>query len=219
MKNGWERAEYFCPGEPPRPPARTNERFGWTRPPFHDRVAVEHRRSAIGGDRRHDVVREARDRRPRRARACLRSRIDRPVGSVVYTQLVDERGHIVGDVTVTRLAADRFRVVTGAGAVDSDRGFLELNGASDRGRHGDLRGDRDLGPRRARGARVGNRADVSSARSGFAPRKSSSGLAQRITYCSRSASGSMRPAARCRSVGRARRQSRRSRWDTWRSTR
>ena len=54
------------------------------------------------------------------------NRIDRPVGSVVYTQLLDERGGIVGDVTVTRLADDRFRVVTGAGAVDSDRGFLEL---------------------------------------------------------------------------------------------
>jgi 4-methylaminobutanoate oxidase (formaldehyde-forming) len=57
------------------------------------------------------------------------ARIDRPAGSVVYTQLVDERGHVVGDVTVTRLADDRFRVVTGAGAVDSDRGFLELHGA------------------------------------------------------------------------------------------
>jgi 4-methylaminobutanoate oxidase (formaldehyde-forming) len=58
------------------------------------------------------------------------NRIDRPVGAVVYTQLVEEHGHIVGDVTVTRLAADRFRVVTGAAAVDSDRGFLELHGAS-----------------------------------------------------------------------------------------
>src|SRR5690242_16962927 len=58
------------------------------------------------------------------------NRVDRPVGSVVYTQLVDERGRIVGDVTVTRLAADRFRIVTGAGAVDSDRGFLELHGAA-----------------------------------------------------------------------------------------
>ena len=56
------------------------------------------------------------------------NRIDKPVGSVVYTQLLDDRGGIVGDVTVTRLADDRFRVVTGAGAVDSDRGFLELNG-------------------------------------------------------------------------------------------
>jgi glycine cleavage system aminomethyltransferase T len=58
------------------------------------------------------------------------ARIDRPVGSIVYTQLLDERGRIVGDVTVTRLAEERFRVVTGAGAVDSDRGFLELNGAA-----------------------------------------------------------------------------------------
>ena len=43
------------------------------------------------------------------------NRIDKPIGSVVYTQLLDERGGIVGDVTVTRLAEDRFRVVTGAG--------------------------------------------------------------------------------------------------------
>jgi len=56
-------------------------------------------------------------------------RIDRPVGSIVYTQLLDEHGRVVGDVTVTRLAEDCFRVITGAGAVDSDRGFLELNGA------------------------------------------------------------------------------------------
>jgi len=58
------------------------------------------------------------------------ARIDRPIGSVVYTQLLDDRGRIVGDVTVTRLAEDRFRIVTGAGAVDSDRGFLELHGAT-----------------------------------------------------------------------------------------
>src|SRR5207302_581651 len=45
--------------------------------------------------------------------------------------LLDERGRIVGDVTVTRLAEDRFRVITGAGAVDSDRGFLELNARGD----------------------------------------------------------------------------------------
>ncbi len=57
------------------------------------------------------------------------ARVDRPVGSIAYTQLLDERGRIVGDVTVTRLAEDRFRVITGAGAVDGDRGFLELHGA------------------------------------------------------------------------------------------
>ena len=59
-------------------------------------------------------------------RVCV-NRIDRPVGSVVYTQWCNSRGGIVADVTVTRLAPDRFRVVTGAGVVDSDLGWLELH--------------------------------------------------------------------------------------------
>ncbi len=59
------------------------------------------------------------------------NRIDRPIGAVVYTQLLDEDGGIVGDVTVTRLGDDLFRVVSGAGAVDSDRGFLELHSEGD----------------------------------------------------------------------------------------
>jgi 4-methylaminobutanoate oxidase (formaldehyde-forming) len=55
------------------------------------------------------------------------NRIDRLVGSVVYTQFLDDRGGIVADVTVTRLADTRFRVVTGAGTIDSDLGWLRLN--------------------------------------------------------------------------------------------
>ena len=46
--------------------------------------------------------------------------VDRPVGSVVYTQMLNPRGGIVADVTVTRLGAERFRVVTGAGTVAGD---------------------------------------------------------------------------------------------------
>jgi 4-methylaminobutanoate oxidase (formaldehyde-forming) len=50
--------------------------------------------------------------------------IDKPVGSVVYTQWCDERGGMVADVTVTRLAADAFRVVTGAGYLASEMAWL-----------------------------------------------------------------------------------------------
>jgi glycine cleavage system aminomethyltransferase T len=55
------------------------------------------------------------------------NRIDRPVGSVVYTQFLNDRGGIVADVTVTRLEDSSFRVVTGAGTLDSDLGWLRLN--------------------------------------------------------------------------------------------
>jgi 4-methylaminobutanoate oxidase (formaldehyde-forming) len=55
------------------------------------------------------------------------NRIDRPAGSVVYTQFLNDGGGIVADVTVTRLDDERFRVVTGAGTVDSDLGWLRLH--------------------------------------------------------------------------------------------
>ncbi len=134
-KNGWERADYFKPGEQWRRAGEEQRAFGWSRPPFHDRLAVEHAavRERMGiidmtSFGKLEVTGPG-------ALALLESvcgnRIDRPVGSVVYTQLLDRRGRIVGDVTVTRLADDRFRVVTGAGAVDSDRGFLELHADGD----------------------------------------------------------------------------------------
>ena len=59
-------------------------------------------------------------------RVCA-NRMDRLPGSVVYTQWCDRRGGIVADVTVTRLGDEHFRVVTGAGVVDSDLGWLQLN--------------------------------------------------------------------------------------------
>jgi 4-methylaminobutanoate oxidase (formaldehyde-forming) len=130
-KNGWERADYFQPGEPARRAGEDQRAFGWARPPWHDRVAVEH-----GAIRERAGILDMTSFGKLETsnldvlEAVCGARIDRPVGSVVYTQLLDERGRIVGDVTVTRLADDRFRVVTGAGAVDSDRGLLELHGAT-----------------------------------------------------------------------------------------
>ena len=77
--------------------------------------------------------RSARSRSPAggcgRPRAGLRQLVDRPVGSIVYTQFLNERG-IVGDVTVTRLSDDRFRVTTGSAAVDADPvGSACMNGS------------------------------------------------------------------------------------------
>jgi glycine cleavage system aminomethyltransferase T/glycine/D-amino acid oxidase-like deaminating enzyme len=130
-KNGWERADYFVPGEPSRRAGEDQRAFGWARPPWHDRVAVEHAamRERLGIIDMTSFGKLETSDLDVLERVCG-ARIDRPIGSVVYTQLLDDRGRIVGDVTVTRLAEDRFRVVTGAGAVDSDRGFLELHGAT-----------------------------------------------------------------------------------------
>ena len=51
-------------------------------------------------------------------------RVDKPVGSVVYTQLLNERGGIEADLTVTRLAEDRSRLVTGTAFGVHDAAWL-----------------------------------------------------------------------------------------------
>ena len=65
-------------------------------------------------------------------RVCA-SEMDRPVGRVVYTTVLDHRGGVVCDLTVTRLADDRFLVVTGGGSGPRDvawlRGLLPEGGA------------------------------------------------------------------------------------------
>jgi glycine/D-amino acid oxidase-like deaminating enzyme/glycine cleavage system aminomethyltransferase T len=129
-KNGWERPDWFRPGEPARRAGEDQRLVGWAKPIWFDRVAVEHAaiRERAGILDMTSFGKLELSELDVLERVCG-ARIDRPVGSVAYTQLLDHRGRIVGDVTVTRLAEDRFRVVTGAGAVDSDRGFLELHGA------------------------------------------------------------------------------------------
>jgi 4-methylaminobutanoate oxidase (formaldehyde-forming) len=50
--------------------------------------------------------------------------VDRPVGAVTYTSVLNARGGIECDFTVTRLAADRFRIVTGSAFGTHDRGWI-----------------------------------------------------------------------------------------------
>ena len=57
--------------------------------------------------------------------------VDRPVGAIVYTQLLDQRGGIQADLTVTRLADDRFLIVTGTAYGNHDAGWLRRHQPED----------------------------------------------------------------------------------------
>jgi len=52
------------------------------------------------------------------------NRIDRPVGSIVYTAMLTPRGGIRCDLTITRKAGDLFRVVTGGGSGQHDLAWM-----------------------------------------------------------------------------------------------
>jgi glycine cleavage system aminomethyltransferase T/glycine/D-amino acid oxidase-like deaminating enzyme len=129
-KHGWERAEYFEPGRAWRRAGADQRKFGWTRPPYFDVLAEEHGafRDRVGiidmtSFGKIDLVGPGALTLLERVAG---NRIDRPPGTVVYTQLLETNGGIAADVTVTRLAQDHFRVVTGAGYVNSDLGWLRL---------------------------------------------------------------------------------------------
>jgi len=130
QKHGWERPEHFEPSRPWRRGGADQRRFGWTQPPWFEFQAEEHRafRERVGiidmtsfgkidlnGPGALPLLERVAD-----------NLIGRPVGSVVYSQLLDRRGGIAADVTITRLGPHWFRLVTGAGYVNSDLGWLRL---------------------------------------------------------------------------------------------
>ncbi|HKW08276.1 MAG TPA: FAD-dependent oxidoreductase [Candidatus Dormibacteraeota bacterium] len=130
VKHGWERPDYVEPGKAWRRAGPDQRRFGFTRPPYFERLAEEHRafRERVG------IIDMSSFGKVEITGAGALSllehvagnRIDRPVGSVIYTQLLEKDGGIAADVTITRLAEDHFRLVTGAGYVNSDMGWLRM---------------------------------------------------------------------------------------------
>ena len=50
--------------------------------------------------------------------------VDVPVGRIVYTQLLNQRGGIECDLTVTRVTADRYLMITGTAVGQHDLGWL-----------------------------------------------------------------------------------------------
>lgn len=130
-KAGWERADVHLPGTPWRRAGRDQAAWGWTEPPWFERVvaeglAVRERAGIIDLSSFGKITVEGPGALGLLQRVAAND-IDRPVGSLVYSQLLDERAGIVADVTVARLADDRFRVVTGAGYVAGDLAWLRAH--------------------------------------------------------------------------------------------
>src|SRR5207253_1581758 len=59
------------------------------------------------------------------------NQIDKPVGSIIYTQMLNSRGGIECDLTVTRLAADRFYIITGTAFGPHDLAHMRRHAPDD----------------------------------------------------------------------------------------
>jgi len=134
-KFGWERVNYFQPGRPSRRAGADQREWGWTRAPFFDRVGDEHRATRERVTL-FDLTSFGKIEVSGRGALGLLQRVadgdmDKPVGSAMYTQFLNARGGIEADLTVTRLADDRFRVVTGSGFIANDLAWLRMHADRD----------------------------------------------------------------------------------------
>lgn len=113
-KMGWERANWFA-----LPDQSTAVEYGFDRQNWHDNVAREVRatRETAGIFDQTSFAKllvQGRDAARVLNRICAAD-VDVAVGRSVYTGLLNRRGGYESDLTVLRLAADRFLVVTGSG--------------------------------------------------------------------------------------------------------
>ncbi len=123
---GWERANFFAPqGTEPR------YEYSWGKQNWLPWSGLEHRavREAVGVFDQSSFAKilvQGRDAMPVLNRIC-NNNIDVAIGRVVYTQWLNERGGIEADLTVTRLSADTYMVVTGPTTQTRDLHWLRRN--------------------------------------------------------------------------------------------
>jgi glycine cleavage system T protein len=129
-KFGWERVLYFEPGKPWRRAGADQRGWGWHKPPYFDRVGEEHRatreRAALFDLTSFGKIEVSGPNALTLLQRVTDSNMDKPVGSATYTQFLNTRGGVEADVTVTRIAQDKFWVVTGSGFIANDLAWLQM---------------------------------------------------------------------------------------------
>ncbi|MEO8102068.1 MAG: FAD-dependent oxidoreductase, partial [Betaproteobacteria bacterium] len=122
-KNGWERANYF------RPPGAAPAGHGLGRPGWLDWMIDEQhatRRSIALYDQTSfsKLLLQGRDALAVLQRLCA-NEMDIPVDRMVYTAMLNARGGFESDLTVIRLAPERFLIITGSAQATRDMDWVQ----------------------------------------------------------------------------------------------
>ncbi|HWM14399.1 MAG TPA: FAD-dependent oxidoreductase [Gaiellaceae bacterium] len=132
-KSGWERANWFEPNA-----AAGNESLrprGWAGRLWSPAIGAEHRACREAAALFDETSFAKIDVLGPGAAGFLEGLCDnhvaRDVGAVTYTQMLNPRGGIECDFTVTRLAEDRFRIVTGTAFGHHDLAWIRSHAPDD----------------------------------------------------------------------------------------
>ena len=127
-KLGWERPNWFADLDEGEEPV---DRYSYGRQNWFDAVGREHRacreRVALFDQTSFaKYLLVGSDAEAALSWLCAND-VARPPGSLVYTQLLNHKGGIECDLTVARLAPDRFYIVTGTGFATHDLDWITRN--------------------------------------------------------------------------------------------
>jgi len=122
-KNGWERVNYFRPLV-----GASRPEYTLATPTWHPWVVDEMRatREAVAVYDQSSfgkLLLQGRDALAVLQRLCA-NEIDVPIGKMVYTAMLNARGGFESDLTVMRLAADRFQIITGSAQPQRDHDWI-----------------------------------------------------------------------------------------------
>jgi 4-methylaminobutanoate oxidase (formaldehyde-forming) len=132
-KGGWERPNWFGPNE--REAKHTHRPRGWGQHNWSPAIGMEHvatrERAGLFDETSFSKIEVLGSGACDFLQRLCANDVDKPAGTVVYTQMLNPRGGIECDFTVTRLADDRFMIVTGTAFGTHDITWLRLNAPTD----------------------------------------------------------------------------------------
>ncbi len=135
VDNGWERANWFASEEMMKDGKEPEYEYSYGRQNWFECNAAEHNavRNAVGVIDQSSFSKyqvEGPDAEKFLNRICSNN-IAVPVGKMVYTQWLNERGGIEADLTVTRTGPEVFLVVSGVATQNRDMDWLRRNKPAD----------------------------------------------------------------------------------------
>ena len=132
-KSGWERANWFEPNA-----AAGDESLrprGWAGRLWSPAIGAEHRacreHAALFDETSFAKIEVSGEGAADFLERLCDNRVAREVGQITYTSMLNERGGIECDFTVTRLAEDRFRIVTGTAFGRHDLAWIREHAPDD----------------------------------------------------------------------------------------
>jgi 4-methylaminobutanoate oxidase (formaldehyde-forming) len=123
-KSGWERPNWFAPkGVAP------NDKLGWGLPNWFEHVGGEHdtvrTKAGIIDQTSFGKIEIKGPGSLQFLQKIAANQIDKPVGSITYTQMLNEKGGIECDLTVSRIGENHFYLVTGTAFVKHDLSWVQ----------------------------------------------------------------------------------------------